>query len=101
MLERLRKLLAHLSLEQRAVRIFRFVARNKPETRPHVYRHQDDKRDPDAACHFSPALGNAGVAGQNHLTRLAAHVFVNSARDCQLALQLFVRPQPLFEGFPF
>ena len=100
MLERLGELTAHLRFEQRAVRIFRFVARNKPETRPHVYRHQDDKRDPNAACHFSPALGNAGVAGQNHLTRLAANVFVNSARaySRMVADELEAVTDPNFPG---
>lgn len=102
LLERFGQLLAHLRFKQRTIRVFRFVSCDQPQTAAHVDGHENNKRRADAACHFPPALGNVLFGRQQNFARIAAHARVNSPRHGELALQLLVRSQPLFQlsAFP-
>ena len=70
---------------------------DQPQTGADVDSHEYDKCNADAARHFPPALGNVRFLGQQNLARIAVHAGMDSSRDRELALQLFVRSQLLFQ----
>src|SRR5882724_9639223 len=56
LLDRFGDLLPHLSLKQRAVRIFAFVPEDEIKTDPDVHKHENHECDAYADCHFAALL---------------------------------------------
>src|SRR5207253_8953340 len=86
MLERLGELTAHLRFEQRAVRIFRFVAGDKPKADADIERHQNNECRSYATRQLSPALRDLFFSRQQNFTGVTAYTGENFALDCQLPL---------------